>query len=245
MLNSYNTKIRKENLKPNSFLCRFTSSNIFNFHVGVNNTGLLNTPPTYGKVDRVSTKKLDDVISSKKSFSDKTGLGYTGESSSGVKVTKEVKFVKAKEPKGVVLTVEKPNVEKKKNLADQRVLNKPRNQSTLRSEAKGRSPLKSQKGLRTNHVCHHCGLQGHTRPNCHKLRALNNARDQRSRGPKDDKRNWAVRQPKSKNGDSGVMDVMKMIEAFTTCLANFNSRFKGHNSRTQSYKVITPNARDM
>ena len=51
------------------------------------------------KVDRVSTKKLDDVISSKKSFFDKTGLGYIGESSSGVKVTKEVKFVKAKETK--------------------------------------------------------------------------------------------------------------------------------------------------
>ena len=96
-----------------------------------------------------------------------------------------------------------------------------------------------------NHVCHHCGLQGHTRPNCHKLRALNNARDQRSRGPRDNRRNWIVRQPRSQNEDSGVMDVMKMIEAFTTCLANFNSRFEGHNSRTQSYRDITPNARDV
>ena len=34
------------------------------------------------------------------------------------KVTKEVKFVKAKEPKGVVPTVKKANVEKKKNMAD-------------------------------------------------------------------------------------------------------------------------------
>ena len=130
-------------------------------------------------------------------------------------------------------------------MADQRVLNKPHNQSTIRSEAKGRSPSKSQRGSRTNHVCHHCGLQGHTRPNCHKLRALNNARDQRSRGPRDDKRNWAVGQPISQNGDYGVMDVMKMIEAFTTCLANFNSRFEGHNLRTQSYRDITPNARDV
>ena len=116
------------------------------------------------KVDRVPTKKLEDVISSKKTFSDKTGLGYTGESSSGVTVTKEVKFVKAKEPKGVVPTVEKANVEKKKNMVDQQVLNKPRNQSTVRSEAKGRSPSKSQKSSRMNYVCHHCGLQGHTDP---------------------------------------------------------------------------------
>ena len=39
--------------------------------------------------------------------------------------------------------------------------------------------------------------------------------------------------------------VMKMIKAFTTCLANFNSRFEGHKSRTQSYRDITSNARDV
>ena len=43
-----------------------------------------------------------------------------------------------------------------------------------------------------NHACHHCGIQGHTRPNCHQLRALNNTRDQRSRGPRNNRRNWAV-----------------------------------------------------
>ena len=148
----------------------------------------------------------------------------------------------AKEPKGFVPTVEKANVEKKKNMADQRVLNK---RSEARSKAKGRPPPKSQRGPRMNHVCHHYGLQGHTRPNCHKLRVLNNAWDQRSKGPRDDKRNWAVGQPRSQNGDSGVMDVIKMIEAFTTCLANFNNRFEGHNSRTQSYRDITPNTRDV
>ena len=195
------------------------------------------------KTNQVSTKKLDDVISSKKYFSDKTELGYTGESSTGGKVTKDVKFVKAKDPKGFVPIVEKANVEKKKkNTADQRVLNK---RFEARPEAKGRSPPKSQRGLIMNHVCHHCGLQGHTRPNFHKLRALNNAWDQRSRGPRDDKRNWAVGQLRSQNEDFGVMDVMKMIEAFTTCLANFNNRFEGHNSCTQSYKDITPNAHDV
>ena len=49
------------------------------------------------KIKRVSTKKLDDVISSQKHFSDKFGLGYTGGSSSSDSVTKEVKFIKAKE----------------------------------------------------------------------------------------------------------------------------------------------------
>ena len=77
------------------------------------------------KVERVSTKKLDEVISSQKNFSDKSGLGYTGGSSSLVKVTKEVKFVKATEPIVDASTSEKVKDEKKRNVADQHVLNMP------------------------------------------------------------------------------------------------------------------------
>ena len=50
------------------------------------------------KVERVSLKKLDEVLSHQKSFSNRTGLGYTRESSSAANISKEVKFVKAKEP---------------------------------------------------------------------------------------------------------------------------------------------------
>ena len=110
------------------------------------------------KVERVSSKKLNEVLAHQKPFSNKAKLGYTEESSLAMNISKEVKFVKAKEPVVVAPTVEKAKVEKKKNVANQRVLNKPRNQSTVSSEAKGRSPSKSQRGSRTNHVCHHCGL---------------------------------------------------------------------------------------
>ena len=156
-----------------------------------------------------------------------------------------MKFVKAKEPVVVSPTVEKAKVEKKKNVADQRVLNKPRNQSVVRSEAKGKSLPRSQRGPRTNHVCHHCRLQGYTRPNCHRLRVLKNASDQRSKGPRNDKRTWAVESSKGRNGDPGVVDVMKMIGAFTTCLESFPRRFESPNSRTQSYRDITQNAYDV
>ena len=91
------------------------------------------------KVERVSTKKLDDVLSHQKPFSNKTGLGYIGESSLVVNISKEVKFVKAKDPIGVTPTVEMTKVEKKKNVVDQRVLNKPHNQSVVSSEAKAKS----------------------------------------------------------------------------------------------------------
>ena len=89
------------------------------------------------KVERVSSKKLDEVLSHQKPFSNRTGLGYTEESSSAVNISKEVKFVKAKEPVVVAPIVEKVKVEKKKNVADQWVLNKPYNQSVVRPKAKG------------------------------------------------------------------------------------------------------------
>ena len=130
-------------------------------------------------------------------------------------------------------------------MADQRVLNKPRNQSVVRSKAKPKSLPRSQRGPRANHVCHHCGLQGHTQPNCHKLRALRNGSDQRSKRPRNNKRTWAVEPSRDRNVDPGMMDVMKMIGVFTNCLESFTRRFESPNSRTQSYRDITPNACDI
>ena len=91
------------------------------------------------KIERVSTKKLDDVISSQKNFSDKSGLGYTKGSSSSGSVTKEVKFVKAKEQIEVCPTVEKPRMEEKRNMDDQRMLNNSHKQSLGRSESRAKS----------------------------------------------------------------------------------------------------------
>ena len=146
---------------------------------------------TNTKIERVSIKKLDDVISSQKHFSDKSGLGYTRGSSSSGSVTKEVKFIKAKEQIEVGPTAEKPKMEKKRNVDDQRMLNNSRNQSVGRSKSRAKSHPRPQRGPRSNYVCHHYGLQGHTRPNCQKLRAINSATALRSRGLRNDKRNWA------------------------------------------------------
>ena len=48
------------------------------------------------KVERISTKKLDNVLSSQKSSHDRTGLGYTGEGSFSSEPKKEIWFVSAK-----------------------------------------------------------------------------------------------------------------------------------------------------
>ena len=58
-------------------------------------------------------------------------------------------------------------------------------------------------------------------------------------------RTWAVEPLRDRNVDPGMMDVIKMIGAFTNCLESFTRRFESPNSRTQSYKDITPNAHEM
>ena len=141
------------------------------------------------KIERVSTKKINDVISSQKQFSDKSGLGYTRGSSSSGSVTKEVKFIKAKEQIEVSLTAEKPKMEEKRNVDDKRMLINSHKQSMGRFESRAKSRPRSQRSPRLNYVCHHCGLHGHTRPNCQKLRAMNNACAPRSRGLRNDRRN--------------------------------------------------------
>ena len=65
------------------------------------------------------------------------------------------------------------------------------------------------------------------------------------RGPRNDKRTWAIESSRDRNGDPGMMDMMKMIGAFTNCLESFTRRFESPNSRTQSYRDITLNAHDI
>ena len=100
-----------------------------------------------------------------------------------------MKFIKAKEQIEVSPTAEKPKMEEKRNVNDQRMLNNSCKQSVGKSESQAKSCPRPQRGPRSNHVCLHCGLQGHTQPNCQKLRAMNNASAPRSRGPRNDRRN--------------------------------------------------------
>ena len=172
-------------------------------------------------------------------------MGYTGGSSSSGSVNKEVKFIKAKEQIEVSPTAEKPKMEEKRNVDDKRMVNNSHKQSVCRFESRAKSRPQSQRSPRSTYVCHHCGLQGHTRPNFQKLRVMNNASAPRSRGPRNDWRNWAGESSKGRSGDPGMIDMMKMIGAFTNCLESFTRRFESPNSRTQSYKDITPNASDV
>ena len=57
------------------------------------------------KVEHIASKKLDEVLAHQKPFFDKSGSRYSGESSSSANVSKEMKFVKAKEPMVVAPSV--------------------------------------------------------------------------------------------------------------------------------------------
>ena len=143
-----------------------------------------------------------------------------------------MKFIKAKEQIEVSPTAEKPKMEEKRNVDDKRMVNNSHRQSVGKSESRAKSRPRSQRSPRSTYVCHHYGLQGHTQPNCQNLRAMNNASAPRSRGPRNDRRNWASKSSRGRSGDLGVMDVMKMIAAFTNCLESFTRRFESPNSRT-------------
>ena len=92
------------------------------------------------KVERIASKKLDEVLTDhQKPFSNKSGLGYFGESNSSANVSKEMKFVKAKELMVATPSVENVKVEKKPNGIAQNVLTKPQNPFMAKPKAKGKS----------------------------------------------------------------------------------------------------------
>ena len=191
------------------------------------------------KVEHVASKKLDEVLAYQKPSSDRSGLGYTGESSSSANVSKEMKFVKVEELLVTTLLVENVKVEKKTTVVIQKALTKPPNPRVAKPKAKGKSLPKAQRGPQTQHFCHYCRVRGHTSPNCHKLQALKNVGSQRSKGQGKGKENH--NQPKGREVDPGIGDVMKMIDTITSCLANFTLRFENRRSSTQSSKDINPN----
>ncbi|XP_023910018.2 uncharacterized protein LOC112021691 [Quercus suber] len=95
------------------------------------------------KVECVASKKLDEVLAYQKPSSDKSGLGYTGESSSSATVSKELKFVEAKELVVTTPIVENVKVEKKPNVVTQKIVTKPPDLILAKPKAYGKSLSKS------------------------------------------------------------------------------------------------------
>ena len=119
------------------------------------------------QLERTSSAKLDEMLSLQKSTFDRTGLGYDF-SSLSIASTSTTVFV----PPANNIEIENTNV--KTNLASKNI---DKGKSILgalpkqdKKEVKNLKAKKvnSQKPKQKQHLCHHCGVAGHTRPNCYK-----------------------------------------------------------------------------
>ena len=91
------------------------------------------------QIERMSSAKLDEVLSAKKPSSNKTSLGYAVSSSPFSSMTSRSRKI-------FVPQYEKGN-----------------------KGMKSKIDLANSKSFVRPHVCHHCGVSGHIRPNCFKL----------------------------------------------------------------------------
>ena len=93
------------------------------------------------------------------------------------------------------------------------------------------------------YFCHHCGVRGHTRPNCFKFQALKRADS--IRGQDNSRRMPKGIQAKGENEGQLIEDVMEMLKNISSYLASFTPRFESYVSRTLSSRDLTQNTRTM
>ena len=120
------------------------------------------------QLERISSAKVDEMLSVQKSASDRTILGYDF-SSSNIASTGATVFVPSSND------VEIENNEIKTELASENldkgksILGVPPKQDKKEAKKPGAKKTNYQKPKqKKQHLCHHCRVAGHTRPNCYK-----------------------------------------------------------------------------
>ena len=117
------------------------------------------------QLERTSSAKLDEVLSLQKSASNQTGLGY-GFFSSNITSTSTTVFVPPSnnveiENNDVKIDLSSENIDKGKS-----ILEAPSKQDKKEAKKPRAKKANSQKPKqKKQHLCHHCGVVGHTRPN--------------------------------------------------------------------------------
>ena len=134
------------------------------------------------QLERTSSAKLDEMLSFKKSASDQTGLGYDF-SSLNIASSSTIVFVSSAnnvefENNNVKNELASENIDKGKSILgappklDKKEFKNPR-------AKKNNSQKLNQK---KQHPRHHCGVAGHTRPNCYKWLATQNSNSMMASG---------------------------------------------------------------
>ena len=129
------------------------------------------------QLERTSSAKLDGMLSLQKSASDRTGLGY-GFSSSNIASTSTIVFI----PPSNNVEIENNNI--KTDLASENldkgksILGVPPKQDKKEAKKPGAKKTNYQKPKqKKQHLYHHYGVAGHTRPNCYKWLATQQSND--------------------------------------------------------------------
>ena len=120
------------------------------------------------RLERTSSVKLDEILSLQKSTFDRIDLGYDFSSSSiaststtvFVSPTNNVEF----ENNDVKNVLASENIDKGKSILGAPPKQDKKKTKNLRAK-KGNSQKPKQK---KQHLYHHCGIVGHSRPNCYK-----------------------------------------------------------------------------
>ena len=102
---------------------------------------------------------------------------------------------------------------------------------------KAKSLPKNQRGPQVKHMCHHCGVQGNTRPNYFKLHALKKVNSMC--GQEISKRRPKGAQAKEDSEGHLIGDVMEMLKNISLCLTSFTPRFESYVGHTPPSKALT------
>ena len=181
-------------------------------------------------MQKTSSAKLDEMLSFQKSASDRTGLRY-GLSSSNITSTSVTIFVP------LANNVQIENNEIKTELASE---NLDKGKSILGAPLKlEKKDVKNPRAKKANsqkpkqkkqHLCHHCGVAGHTRPNCYKWIATQQSNDMIASGS----------QNQLQSSLAPLGDLLKAL-MFLSNLNGFNSSpslpIQGFNQRKSSSRV--------
>ena len=129
------------------------------------------------QLERTSSAKLDEMLSLQKSTFDQTSLGYDF-SSPSIASTSTIVFVPPANDietnnNGVKNDLASENIDKGKS-----ILGAPPKQDKKEVKNPRAKMNNSQKPKqKKQHLCHHCGVPGHTRPNCYKWLATQQSND--------------------------------------------------------------------
>ena len=129
------------------------------------------------QLERTSSAKLDEMLNLQKSTSDRTNLGY-GISSSNIASTSTIVFVSSSnnveiENNDVKIDLASENIDKGKS-----ILGAPLEQDKKEAKNPRAKKANSQKPKqKKQHLCYHCGVAGHIRPNCYKWLATQQSND--------------------------------------------------------------------